>query len=97
MPKFVTLAQFRDKETGELVPAGTEIELTDADRIERLRRAKVLGGPQRGKPAETMTREPKVERGAWPKHTGGGWYELSSGEKVQGKAEARKAQAQVDR
>lgn len=26
----------------------------------------------------------------FPKHTGGGWYELSNGEKVQGKEEAEK-------
>lgn len=26
--------------------------------------------------------------GEYPKHTGGGWYELSNGEKVQGKEEA---------
>ena len=31
----------------------------------------------------------------WPKHTGGGWYELSNGEKVQGKEEALEAQAQL--
>lgn len=31
----------------------------------------------------------------WPKHTGGGWYELSNGEKVQGKEEAVEAQAQL--
>ena len=28
----------------------------------------------------------------FPKHTGGGWYELSNGEKVQGKEEAEKAE-----
>ena len=28
----------------------------------------------------------------FPKHTGGGWYELSNGEKVQGKDEAEKAE-----
>ena len=30
----------------------------------------------------------EVER--YPKHIGGGWYELSNGEKVQGKEEAEK-------
>lgn len=30
--------------------------------------------------------------GAFPKHTGGGWYELSNGEKVQGKDEAIEAE-----
>lgn len=29
------------------------------------------------------------------KHTGGGWYELSNGEKVRGKANAEAAEAQL--
>lgn len=28
----------------------------------------------------------------FPKHTGGGWYELSNGDKVQGKADAQAAE-----
>lgn len=31
----------------------------------------------------------------FPKHTGGGWYELSNGEKVKGKDEAVKAENQL--
>ena len=31
----------------------------------------------------------------FPKHTGGGWYELSNGEKVQGKQEAKEQQKSV--
>ncbi len=31
----------------------------------------------------------------FPKHTGGGWYELSNGEKVQGKDEAKDKQLEV--
>ena len=31
----------------------------------------------------------------YPKHTGGGWYELSNGEKVQGKEDAEEAQAKL--
>lgn len=31
----------------------------------------------------------------YPKHTGGGWYELSNGEKVQGKEEAIKAEQEL--
>ena len=31
----------------------------------------------------------------FPKHTGGGWYELSNGEKIQGKDEALEAEAQL--
>lgn len=31
----------------------------------------------------------------FPKHTGGGWYELSNGEKVQGKEEAFLAEKKI--
>lgn len=31
----------------------------------------------------------------FPKHTGGGWYELSNGDKVQGKDEAEKAEKEA--
>lgn len=31
----------------------------------------------------------------FPKHTGGGWYELSNGEKVQGKEEAIQAESEL--
>lgn len=32
----------------------------------------------------------------WPKHAGGGYYELSNGEKVKGKDAAVAAQAEID-
>ena len=32
---------------------------------------------------------------AFPKHTGGGWYELSNGEKVKGKQEAIEAENEL--
>lgn len=37
------------------------------------------------------------EKDAFPKHTGGGWYELSNGERVQGKEEAQKKQKSLDK
>lgn len=38
-----------------------------------------------------------VKDSVFPKHTGGGWYELSNGEKVQGKDEAIEAQSELKR
>ena len=32
----------------------------------------------------------------YPRHVGGGWYELSSGERVQGRDEATQAEAELD-
>jgi hypothetical protein len=52
------------------------------------------------KPEEKMqsnreTPESKKETNVYPKHTGGGWYELSNGEKVQGKEEAIKSEKEL--
>ena len=41
---------------------------------------------------EPVSSLPKDE---FPKHTGGGWYELSNGDKVQGKQEAKEQQKSV--
>lgn len=35
--------------------------------------------------------------GNWPKHTGGGYFELSNGEKVRGQDAAIAAQAEIDK
>ena len=42
--------------------------------------------------------QPQPENAAiqYPRHTGGGWYVLSNGEKVQGKDEAIKAQKELE-
>lgn len=36
--------------------------------------------------------EPKADESEYPKHTGGGYYELSNGERVKGKDEAIEAE-----
>ncbi|SIT91679.1 hypothetical protein [Edaphobacillus lindanitolerans] len=41
-------------------------------------------------PPESVTAE-------YPKHNGGGWYELSNGETVQGKTAAAKAEAELQK
>lgn len=45
-------------------------------------------------PAEDKAAKPKSKKG-YPKHSGGGWYTLSSGEKVHGKKAAAKAEAKL--
>ena len=37
-----------------------------------------------------------IDEDVYPKHTGGGWYELSNGEKVRGKEEAIKAEKELE-
>ena len=39
---------------------------------------------------EPVREEPVSVKEQFPKHVGGGWYELSNGERVQGKEEALK-------
>lgn len=56
-----------------------------------------------GHPGRTWTKGsknwPKADDAAepeFPKHTGGGWFELSNGERVQGRDAADEAQAALD-
>lgn len=44
------------------------------------------------KSVNQMNKHLHVTRDGYPKHSGGSWYELSNGEKVQGKKEAQKAE-----
>lgn len=43
--------------------------------------------------SENQVEEKETPTVKYPIHTGGGWYELSNGEKVQGKEEAEKLEA----
>lgn len=47
--------------------------------------------------ADGQEEKTDVSNGKYPKHTGGGWYELSNGEKVQGKDESIEAQNELNR
>lgn len=58
----------------------------------------LLGGPGKLISLADATRYGLVagtDPSDYPKHTGGGWYELSSGEKVKGKDAAAAAQKQL--
>lgn len=77
------------------VAAGEEIEVND-----EVAKAWIKAGiaaPIKEQKIETAT-QPKPETATikYPKHVGGGWYELSNGEKVQGKEEAIKAQEELE-
>lgn len=45
---------------------------------------------------ETNLDTEEADPAEFPKHTGGGWYELSNGEKVQGKEKAEKAEKEKE-
>ncbi|MBO9600019.1 MAG: hypothetical protein J7559_19645 [Cohnella sp.] len=78
------IKEFRDKETKRLYAVG---EAYEGDRAEHL--------GQLGYVAEDD--EIGNDNGEkWPKHIGGGNYELSNGEKIKGKEAALAAQAEID-
>ncbi|WLR53556.1 hypothetical protein LC048_13590 [Mesobacillus subterraneus] len=70
------IKRFQDKETKEVYFRGDLYENDNSDRVAFLVEKGYLASAD-------------VQEGAeFPKHTGGGWYELSNGEKVKGKKEA---------
>ncbi|MDF9520769.1 hypothetical protein P5815_09410 [Bacillus cereus] len=74
----LVLNAFIDKETKAGYSKGDMYESNDSKRIAFLIEKEFLKGNK--------------EISTFPKHTGGGWYELSNGEKVQGKEEAMSAE-----
>lgn len=83
--KFSVIADFTDRETGDEIKVGSIFEAIDDEHEARLRAACVIG--------KEVTDEPSDE---WPKHVGGGNYELSNGDRVKGKDEAAEKQAELD-
>ncbi|WP_085521412.1 hypothetical protein [Tuberibacillus sp. Marseille-P3662] len=70
--------RFRDKNTMDIYNVGDTFKSDDYKRVAFL----VDRGFLEGSKQTTQ----------YPKHVGGGWYELSDGEKVQGKDEAQEAE-----
>lgn len=81
---FLVTSDFYDAETGDLVKSGTTFE-ADEEREEVLRAANVIG-----KEAKTAS-----DSEEWPKHVGGGTFELSNGERVKGKEVAEEAEEKL--
>lgn len=81
---FQVISDFYDADTGDLIKAGSTFE-ADVDREELLRSAGVIGKEDKSTPVHDE----------WPKHVGGGTYELSNGERVKGKAAAEEAEAKL--
>jgi hypothetical protein len=77
------LKDFVCKETMKLHKAGSTYV---GDRLEELQELGYVGDND----SDTSNKN------EWPKHTGGGHYELSNGDKVKGKDAAVAAQAEID-
>lgn len=79
MPKYNVVSRFQDKNTKDLFEAGSVYETDDTKRVKFLQEEGYL------EKEETSDFE-------FPKHTGGGYYELSNGESVKGKDKATAAE-----
>ncbi|WP_079479714.1 hypothetical protein [Halobacillus salinus] len=84
----VVAKPFIDKTSKEKYEKGSTYETESADRISYLQ--------EKGYLVESKQPPENPSEGEFPKHTGGGYYEISNGEKVQGKEEAQKAQRDLD-
>jgi hypothetical protein len=88
--EYIVLKAFRDKNTKEHHSVGT-LYAADEERANFLKEEGHLG--------EVSTKEASSEKDEtksdFPKHTGGGYYELSNGEKVKGKDEAAAAEKEL--
>jgi len=80
--KHLVIKSFIDKETGKGYNAGSTYESDDSERVAFLIDAGFLKGSQK-------------DDFEFPKHIGGGYYELSNGEKVKGKDEAIAAEEEL--
>lgn len=89
MPSYEVITTFVDRDLGRRCEPGEVLDMAQ-DRGVRLTRRRLVR-PVRERTIETATRHPAehaAERVAAPRHIGGGWYELPSGERVQGQAAA---------
>lgn len=87
MPLYRVTNRYRNRDTGQVVEPGTFVTLATPAGNRMVARG-LVQAVERSTPVETATRQPTEN--AAPRHTGGGWYELPNGEKVQGKEAALK-------
>jgi hypothetical protein len=90
--EFIVLKAFRDKDTKEH-HAAKSLYSSDEDRVKFLQDKGFLGKEVSEVRAASAEKEDKEEK--FPKHTGGGYFELSNGEKVKGKDEAAAAEKEL--
>lgn len=94
MSKHIVTKAFIDKETKERYSSGEVYESSDQERVSFLQEEGYLEQETENEASGTND-DQNAEGDEYPKHTGGGWYELSNGEKVKGKDEAAAAEAKL--
>lgn len=94
---YKVLSSFTDKNTGKVYRKG-EPYPSDASK-ERLKELSTKDNAQEKVLIQEVESDEKKDddkaESKFPKHSGGGWYELSNGEKVQGKDEALEAEKEL--
>ncbi|MFD2705461.1 hypothetical protein [Salibacterium lacus] len=88
MKRKVIRAFFDKTDANKPYSKGDTYSHSDGDRISFL--------AEKGFLEQKSKQPPSPSEGEYPKHAGGGYYKLSNGEKVNGKKEAEKAQAELD-
>lgn len=83
MKKYKVINRFKDKNTKDLFEKDAIYESDDAIRVKFLQDEGYL--------------DKNEAESEFPKHTGGGYYELSNGEKVKGKDEAAAAEEELQK
>jgi uncharacterized protein YwgA len=105
MADYKVISPFRDKYTKKHYGKGDIYSHKQSERITDLTKRgfieEVSGKEIDQNGQEQQQQEEKMDTAEkdseeFPKHTGGGWFELSNGEKVQGKEEAEKAEADLN-
>ncbi|WP_227397330.1 hypothetical protein [Jeotgalibacillus aurantiacus] len=81
---------FRDGKGGEVYPKNSVYKSEDKERFEYLQKEGFLE-------KEEASSDGGKDEAEFPKHTGGGYFELSDGTKVQGKDAAVKEQEKLDK
>lgn len=99
---YEVISDFFDSETEDVVKAGSYVEvdefrakvLNDARVIKLVEVTQAISSSDQTK-ADVDQKDDQVLE-TYPKHTGGGYFELSNGEKVQGKENAVEKQQELD-
>ncbi len=85
--KAKVIKDFHDNETNKFHKKGHSYSHSDEGRIDFL--------ISKGFLTEKSKQPPKQDENEFPNHVGGGYYELSNGEKIKGKKEAQKEQDEL--
>jgi len=94
--KAKVIRRFYDKKEKKIQPTGTIIDVSEKrfEEMNSTKHGQLVERPEEEN-QEVEGEETSIDKKDFPKHTGGGWYELSNGKKIQGKEEAISAEKEL--